>query len=138
MVERFDRDTGPDGRPRRLHHEDFCQALGIPPLTKYENVRGPSIAMIVDTLQRYAAGRDALAFIERVAVNVLLGNYDAHGKNIGLLYAADGIRLAPIYDVLATVVYGEFRSDPGHEHRRTTTVGPTDARHGGSCWRPST
>ena len=34
LVERYDRDRLPDGSLRRLHQEDFCQALGIVPRLK--------------------------------------------------------------------------------------------------------
>jgi len=35
LVKRFDR-TEVSGRWRRLHQEDYCQALGRPPFAKYE------------------------------------------------------------------------------------------------------
>src|SRR5215813_12183700 len=45
LAERYDR-TDVGGRWRRLHQEDYCQALGIPPSAKYEanqtGIRGPT------------------------------------------------------------------------------------------------
>ena len=45
LVARYDRQLR-DGRWRRLHQEDFCQALGKPPSAKYERnqtgIRGPT------------------------------------------------------------------------------------------------
>ena len=47
LVDRYDR-MGTGNDVRRLHQEDFCQALGRPPAAKYEfngtGTRGPSIA----------------------------------------------------------------------------------------------
>ncbi len=31
LVERYDRSAGTDDRVRRVHQEDFCQALAVPP-----------------------------------------------------------------------------------------------------------
>jgi serine/threonine-protein kinase HipA len=38
----------------------------------------------------------------------IVGNADAHAKNIGLLYVPDGVRLAPMYDVVCTAVYPDL------------------------------
>ena len=39
-------------------------------------------------------------------MNFLVGNHDAHGKNFSLLYGAGSrVRLAPLYDLVSTVVY---------------------------------
>ena len=40
LVKRFDR-TEVSGRWRRLHQEDYCQALGKPPSAKYEANQTP-------------------------------------------------------------------------------------------------
>src|SRR5262245_33185813 len=46
LAERYDR-TNIGGRWRRLHQEDYCQALGAPPTSKYESnatgIGGPSL-----------------------------------------------------------------------------------------------
>lgn len=39
-------------------------------------------------------------------LNFLIGNSDAHGKNLALLYDPPaGVRLAPVYDLVSTQVY---------------------------------
>ena len=39
---------------------------------------------------------------------MLIGNADAHGKNLSLLLPPGGrVRLAPLYDVMSTVHYPE-------------------------------
>lgn len=108
-VERFDRATDDEGRIVRIHQEDMCQALSILPAAKYEENGGPSVAAVVNLLRRQRSARAALdinAFARAVLVNFLLGNGDAHGKNFALLYdPVDGVRLAPLYDIVSTAVY---------------------------------
>jgi HipA N-terminal domain len=40
LVERYDRTADKDGTITRLHQEDFCQALSVPPELKYEEEGG--------------------------------------------------------------------------------------------------
>ena len=105
VVERYDRGLH-QNRTSRLHQEDLCQALGIPPAQKYEEQGGPGVKDVLGLLRRVStdAGRDILSLLERTAFNVAIANLDAHGKNIALLYA-EGIRLAPMYDLICTAVY---------------------------------
>ncbi len=42
-----------------------------------------------------------------VSFNVLIGNADAHAKNLSMLLSQTGIWLAPFYDILSTTVYGD-------------------------------
>ncbi len=109
VVERFDRTLTDGMRIVRTHQEDFCQALGILPDSKYEFEGGPSIARIVATLRDLSAApaADVNSFLRAVALNYLVGNSDAHGKNFALLYdPVTDIRLAPLYDIVSTAVYG--------------------------------
>ena len=46
-----------------------------------------------------------LAFIDRMIFNFLIGNADAHAKNSAILYKDGKAGLAPIYDVMSTVIY---------------------------------
>jgi serine/threonine-protein kinase HipA len=108
LVERYDRHTV-DGAVHRLHQEDFCQALGIPAERKYQAQGGPSLADAF-ALVRRATGvpaREVLALLDQLALSLLVGNHDAHGKNYSLLYlpGAAGAVLAPAYDVLSTFAY---------------------------------
>jgi serine/threonine-protein kinase HipA len=111
-VERFDRVEDDEGRIVRLHQEDMCQALGILPAAKYEANGGPSVAKVVALLRRLGSARAALdvnRFLKAVLLNFMLGNSDAHGKNFALLYDDSGSpRLAPLYDIVSTVVYPEL------------------------------
>lgn len=107
LVERYDRTCGPDGRWRRLHQEDFCQALGVTPEMKYQNEGGPSLADSFALLRRVTRPNapQVLRLLDYVVFNALIGNHDAHGKNFSLLYTGGRTVLAPLYDVLSTAVY---------------------------------
>jgi serine/threonine-protein kinase HipA len=110
LVQRYDRAIGDDGVVRRIHQEDFCQALGVPPETKYASEGGPTFKDCFALLRRVAArpAVDVLKLLDAVIFNVIAGNADAHGKNFSILYDAEGPRLAPLYDLLATVAYPDL------------------------------
>jgi serine/threonine-protein kinase HipA len=110
LVQRYDRAIGDDGFVRRIHQEDFCQALGVPPETKYASEGGPTFKDCFELLRRVAArpAVDVLKLLDAVIFNVIAGNADAHGKNFSILYDAEGPRLAPLYDLLATVAYPDL------------------------------
>jgi serine/threonine-protein kinase HipA len=107
LVERYDREIEPDGRVRRLHQEDFCQALGIPPEQKYASEGGPTFKDCFDLVHRActAPAPSVLALLDAAIFNVILGNADAHGKNFSLLHARGTISLTPLYDLLCTAAY---------------------------------
>ncbi len=106
LVRRYDRSRDlPDGR---IHQEDFCQALGLVPAVKYEREGGPNIADCAELIRRYcsAPARDITAFLDALLFNFAIANYDAHSKNYSLLLDGPGsIRLAPLYDLISTVVF---------------------------------
>lgn len=108
VSERYDRETV-GGRPRRLHQEDFCQLLSVDPESKYEEDGGPTIPRCFDVLRRMrlpAPGQ--LAFLDAVAFNYLIGNADAHAKNISVVYRNGAPAFAPLYDLVCTAVYPEL------------------------------
>ncbi|MHB1570603.1 MAG: HipA domain-containing protein, partial [Solirubrobacteraceae bacterium] len=108
LVKRYDRRESGDGIAR-LHQEDFCQALGVPTARKYQAEGGPSLADCFALVRRASAvpARDVIKLLDDVALNFLVGNHDAHGKNFSLLYlpASQHAVLAPEYDVLSTFAY---------------------------------
>jgi serine/threonine-protein kinase HipA len=110
VVERFDRAVRSDGSVERIHQEDFCQATGVSPETKYEEDGGPSLARIAGILQSVAATDSLERLLQAVTLNVLLGNGDAHAKNFSLLHHASGaLTLTPLYDIMNTLHYGDDR-----------------------------
>jgi serine/threonine-protein kinase HipA len=110
LVERYDRVVAPTGMVRRLHQEDFCQALSIPVERKYQSEGGPSLEDGFALLRRVSArpAADVMKLLDAVIFNAVVGNADAHGKNFSILYADTGARLAPLYDLLSTVMYPEL------------------------------
>ena len=118
IVARYDRHVGDGGAIDRVHQEDVCQALGVMPDAhrgrgKYESNGGPTFAQLASLLRRYSADPNAeLARLVRViAFTVIIGNADAHGKNLSLLYPTPGLpTLAPLYDTVPTVLWPRLRS----------------------------
>jgi serine/threonine-protein kinase HipA len=110
VVERYDRTVGADGSVERIHQEDFCQATGTSPDTKYEEDGGPSLLRVAGILQSVAAPGSLEKLAQAVTLNVLLGNGDAHAKNFSLLHnPSGGLALAPLYDLMCTLHYGDER-----------------------------
>jgi len=111
LVERYDRHRDEDDQIRRVHQEDFCQALGIPSEIKYQSEGGPSLTDCFTLLRDASTSPviDIRALLDAVLFNLIIGNHDAHAKNFSLLYLPDGsTRLAPLYDLIATVFYPEL------------------------------
>jgi serine/threonine-protein kinase HipA len=114
VVERFDREqvTSPH---RRVHQEDLCQALGLTPDFKYqkEGWKLPSYRALADLLDEHSPfpGLDRLAGAQAAVFHYLIGNADAHAKNISLIYTRDGVRLAPLYDVVSTAAYPDLSTE---------------------------
>jgi serine/threonine-protein kinase HipA len=110
IIQRYDRIRGKDGRLTRLHQEDFAQALGVPSQRKYSSDGGPtfrdSFALVRDATTRPA--RDILKLADAAIFNLIIGNADAHAKNFSLLHSDGAVRLAPLYDLLSTVVYPDL------------------------------
>ena len=107
LVQRYDRVYGADGALERLHQEDFCQALGVPPEMKYEAEGGPGFSECFQLVEQWSDEPivDSLLLLDWVLFNFLIGNADSHAKNLSWLYAGGAIRLAPFYDLLSTAVY---------------------------------
>jgi serine/threonine-protein kinase HipA len=108
LVERYDRTHTKEGRLVRLHQEDFCQAVSVPPELKYEDEGGPGVGVCLDLLQKYSSqpALDRLTFIRMLIFNYLIGNADAHAKNYAFLYKhGNAPTIAPAYDMLCTAMY---------------------------------
>ncbi|QND62365.1 type II toxin-antitoxin system HipA family toxin [Mesorhizobium huakuii] len=107
LIQRYDRARTDGGHIERLHQEDFCQALSVPPELKYEEEGGPGTKSSLDLIDRACArpAADRLRFIRMLIFHYLVGNADAHGKNYALLYDGDTPNLAPLYDVVCTAAY---------------------------------
>jgi serine/threonine-protein kinase HipA len=130
LVQRYDRSVSADGVVHRIHQEDFCQALGVPPETKYASEGGPAFAECFALLRRAAArpAVEVLKLLDAVIFNLIAGNADAHGKNFSILYDAQGARLAPLYDLLATVAYPELSAGLAMKIGKRATLAEMDAK----------
>jgi serine/threonine-protein kinase HipA len=124
IVERFDREVipQPDGTAtvRRIHCIDGCQALGLPVDFKYERPYGdtPDVRDVRDgaSVKRFltrlndktftpvpAAAR--MQFLRWTIFQVLIGNTDAHAKNVSFFCRSAGLTVAPAYDLVCALVY---------------------------------
>ena len=117
VVQRFDREAT-DAGVRRIHLIDACQALDLPVAYKYERNFGSGkdvrhirdgvsferlFSMAVSYTTQKALTRQALT---RWAIfHYLIGNADAHGKNVSFFCSTDGLALAPFYDMVSVVQY---------------------------------
>jgi serine/threonine-protein kinase HipA len=107
LVERYDREVGPERAVTRHHQEDFCQALELYPTQKYETRQGPNLAQafgVIDAHSRRRA-RDRLNLLDQVIFACCINDTDRHGKNYSLILTPDGPRLAPGYDFLTALPY---------------------------------
>lgn len=112
IVSRFDR-TVDAGQVERVHQEDICQALGLDPQArqgraKYESHGGPGLVKVAGLLDRHAASpqRELTRLVQAITFTVLIGNGDAHAKNVSLLHTEPGVvELAPLYDTVPTVLW---------------------------------
>lgn len=94
VVKRFDR-----GKGIKIHQEDFAQIL-----EQTDKYKG-STEQIGRKLKEIssAPGYDAQLFFERVVLNFILGNGDAHLKNYSISYRdKNNIRLTPAYDIVCS------------------------------------
>lgn len=101
-VERYDRGaTQTAGDPGRIHQEDLCQALGLPPERKYQRFGGATAATCARVLRDPSRG-DALADVRRfgdmLLFRWLVGDTDGHAKNFSTLLSGTQRALAPLYD----------------------------------------
>ncbi|WP_166418268.1 type II toxin-antitoxin system HipA family toxin [Cochlodiniinecator piscidefendens] len=108
LITRFDR-TITGTQITRLHQEDFCQALGLGPSLKYQRGGTPDRAFSAKAVgalleNTESPGRARQAFLEITLANLMLGNTDNHAKNHALLYTGAHPILAPVYDVVPTVI----------------------------------
>lgn len=123
VVTRFDR-VRDAGRVRRIHIVDGCQALDLPPAYKYEHNLGSGrdVAHVRDgasyerlfALTRLAVSEAAarMALLRWSLFQFLIGNSDAHGKNISFFMRPRGLEVAPAYDLVSVYAYDHFETEP--------------------------
>ena len=131
LVERYDRKLLDGGMIKRIHQEDFCQALGIMPEVKYEREGGPNMAACMELIKAKAMrpALDQTRLLERVIFNYLIGNSDAHGKNFSLLYRNSKPDLSPAYDLLSTAIYPDLSAKMAMKIGEKYKPGDVFSRH---------
>lgn len=115
-IARFDRQRVGD-RVQRLHVIDGCQALNLPVAAKYERSfgNGEDVRQIRDGAS-FEALSTLRARLSNPAIGIrqlglwavttlLLGNSDAHGKNISFFGNGTTLTVAPFYDLVSVAVY---------------------------------
>ncbi|WP_114324970.1 HipA domain-containing protein [Candidatus Colwellia aromaticivorans] len=111
VIDRFDRRIVSGGnRVLRRHVIDGCQATNLPPSYKYERQYGDEgdgvymrdgvsfpklFAVETANSEAYQA-----QLVRWMTFNILVRNYDAHGKNISFFSGKQGLELTPFYDLV--------------------------------------
>jgi serine/threonine-protein kinase HipA len=102
IIKRFDRDfsTSPVSR---LHALDATQLLTLAAGAKYTKSGVESLVDISEKTRGKLPAR--IALFRWTLFNILIGNSDAHLKNISLFAGKFGYMLAPHYDLLSTATW---------------------------------
>lgn len=111
VIDRFDRRiVSEENRVLRRHVIDGCQATNLPPSYKYERQYGDegdgiymrdgvSFAKLFSVETVNAEAYQA-QLVRWMTFNILVRNYDAHGKNISFFTGKQGLELTPFYDLV--------------------------------------
>jgi len=133
IVSRFDRARDENDRVVRIHQEDMCQALGLPPSVKYELRQGgggPEFEHVAELIDLHA--RDVPTELDKLAsvaaFTAIIGNADGHGKNLAFIHEPHGsVRLAPLYDTVPTVLWSGLVSDAAMSIGGTVSLSAVDS-----------
>jgi serine/threonine-protein kinase HipA len=133
-IERYDRRIDA-GEVSLIHQEDAAQALGLDwwdADAKFQDPKSPqregrpSAAAVATLMASLATESNPVeVWLRQLTYHVLIGNNDAHAKNVGLLHTEEGVTITQLYDAvpnfsqedriewkLAMAIGGEF------DHRR--------------------
>ncbi len=102
LIDRFDRVREGRGWQRR-HVIDACQLLGLDRSFKYSQGSMENLAAMANACRSPAVARSRL--FGWLVFNMLVGNGDAHLKNLSFLVSHEGVQLAPFYDLLSVAAY---------------------------------
>ncbi len=132
ISKRYDRVQGASGEiVRRLHQEDFCQALGYPSSRKYQQEGGPSLRECFQMIRDWSTTPvlDIRHMLDAVIFAAVTGNADAHGKNYSLIYAQDTRRMAPLYDQVCTLAWPELSTTLSMKIGSAVTLAEVSPEH---------
>ena len=102
IIERFDR-IGQHPNRERIHVIDACQLLNFSADNKYRMSNASSLKLIIDQCRKRAL--TTLQIFRWALFNFLVGNNDAHLKNLSFSALPSGLALMPHYDLLSTIIY---------------------------------
>lgn len=105
LVQRYDRIIENDV-VRRLHQIDLCQLLNKWEGYKYESQGGVTLLdvfSVINQLTQPVVARQQI--LNWFIFNYLIGNSDAHAKNLSFIVKPKSIRVAPLYDLLCIHAY---------------------------------
>ena len=114
VVERYDRVAGETGEPQRIHQEDLCQALGLPPGRKYQRFHGATAARCARVLRdggRAGSAPDIRRLADMLLFRWAVGDTDGHAKNFSLLLSGGQRVLAPLYDSATFLPHRRVREE---------------------------
>ena len=132
IAKRYDRQPEPSGQGvRRLHQEDFCQAMGYPSSRKYQQEGGPSLRECFQLIREWSTAPvlDIARLLDAVIFAVVTGNADAHGKNHSFLYEAGTRRMAPLYDQVCTMAWPELSTTLSMKIGSASTLAEVSPEH---------
>jgi serine/threonine-protein kinase HipA len=138
VIERYDRAV--EGQTVTLiHQEDAAQALGLDWVDDHVKFQDPSaprgshrpsayrIAELLGSLQ--GEGRPVADFLRRLTFTVLLGDNDAHAKNLAILHLPGRSVLADVYDAVPNLFQDDridynlaLAIDGSFDHRRISAA----------------
>lgn len=122
IVERFDRKyVASKQKVFRRHVIDGCQALNLPRDYKYERNLGdgrdvkhicdgaslPRLFALAKTMASPAASIQWL--INWQLFNLMISNYDSHGKNVSLFFDKTNNAFTPAYDLVNVAMFTQFK-----------------------------
>lgn len=122
LVERFDRKYVRDEkRVLRRHVIDGCQALNLSREFKYErnlgdgrDVRhirdGASLEKLFAFARSMSAPVESAQWLIRWQLfNLMINNFDSHGKNVSLYFDRHNARFTPAYDLVNIAMFPQFK-----------------------------
>ncbi|WP_395338600.1 HipA domain-containing protein [Ningiella sp. W23] len=121
-VKRFDRKyTAAQSKVMRRHVIDGCQALNLPRDNKYErnlgdgrdvqHIRdGVSLPKLFEFCSRMSSPIQSTQWlINWQLFNLMISNYDSHGKNISLYFDKNTAAFTPAYDLVNIAMFPQFK-----------------------------
>lgn len=105
-VDRYDRQKISNNFIERIHQVDLCQACNVSPKRKYESHGG------LDTTDLFSAANLCMVAaqgnktsMQWLVFNYLIGNNDAHAKNMSYFMRTEKLNVTPFYDILCVETY---------------------------------